>query len=62
MNFRCNFEQGQQIASRVWNSKAFFPAVFVVALFMLLFELQLAGMFLFAAVTVLLLIFCDDLL
>ena len=61
-NFRCYFEQGQQIASRVWNSKAFFPAVFVVALFMLLFELQLAGMFLFAAVTVLLLIFCDDLL
>ena len=62
LNFRCYFEQGQQIASRVWNGKAFFPAVFVVALFMLLFELQLAGMFLFAAVTVLLLIFCDDLL
>lgn len=62
LNFHCFFEQGQQIASKTWNSKAFFPVILAASLLMLICEIQLFGMFLLVAIIVFLLIFCDDLL
>lgn len=62
MNLKSFFENGQQAATIVWNSRAFFPILFIVSLFGLVSGTQLPVMYLLVAVCVLLLVFCDDLL
>ena len=62
MNFHGFFEDGRIAATEAWNSKAFFPILFVISLFGLVSGTQLVVMFVLVAVSVLLLVFCDDLL
>lgn len=62
MNLQDFFENGQYIASKAWNSKGFFPVMFISSLFALMTDTQLPVMYLLVAAVVLLLVFCDDLL
>ena len=62
MNLHDFFENGQYIASKAWNSKGFFPVMFISSLFALVTDTQLPVMYLLVVAVVLLLVFCDDLL
>lgn len=56
------FKRGQQIANNVWNGKYFLPFLLVLCVLALFADANLEFMFLFIAIEVLLLIFCDDLM
>ncbi len=56
------FGKCQMTASKAWNSKYFLPGLFLFSVLSLITHTQLAGMFILLALTVLLLVFCDDLM